>query len=81
MSRSKRSKPITGITTAESEKEWKRDTNRKLLRAVHRTLHHFSAAGLEGLVLPVMDEVANHYSGPKDGKQRFDPRQDPLMRK
>jgi len=34
------------------------------------------------MVLPVLDDVANQYSGPKDGKQRFDPRRYPhLLRK
>jgi hypothetical protein len=82
MSRSKRSQPITGITTAESEKDWKRDANRKLRRAVHQTLHQLPAADPDALILPVMDEVVNQYSGPKDGKQHFDPRKHPqLMRK
>lgn len=36
VSRSKRSQPITGITTAESERDWKRDANRKLRRAVNQ---------------------------------------------
>jgi len=82
MSRSKRSEPITGITTAESEKEWKRDANRKLRRAVNQTLQQLPAADPDAVVLPVMDEVVNQYSGPKDGKQRFDPRRHPhLMRK
>lgn len=81
MSRSKRSEPIAGITTAESEKEWKRGANRKLRRAVTRTLQ-LPAADPDEMILPVLHEVANQYSGPKDGKQRFDPRRHPhLMRK
>ncbi len=82
MSRSKRSKPITGITTARSEKEWKRGANRKLRRAVTLTLQQLPATDPDALIVPVMDEVANQYSGPKDGKQHFDPRRYPrLMRK
>jgi hypothetical protein len=82
MSRSKRSESITGITTAESEKEWKRDANRKLRHAVSQTLHQLPTADPDALVLPVMDEVANQFSRPKDGKQHFDPRKHPqLMRK
>ena len=82
MSRSKRSESITGITTAESEKEWKRDANRRLRRAVNQTLQQLPASDPDALILPVMDDVANQYSGPKDGKQHFDPRKHPqLMRK
>jgi len=40
------------------------------------------AADPDALILPIMDEVANQYSGPKDGNQHFDPRKHPqLMRK
>ena len=82
MSRSKRGEPITGITTADSEKTWKRKANRKLRHAVARTVHQLPSADPDAIVLPVLDEVANQYSGPKDGKQRFDPRRHPrLMRK
>lgn len=82
MSRSKRSEPITGITTAKSEKEWKRDANRKLRRAATQTLQQLPTADPDEMILPVLDEVANQYDGPKDGKQRFDPRRYPrLMRK
>jgi hypothetical protein len=82
MSRSKRSEPVTGITTAESEKEWKRDANRKLRRATAQVLQQMPSADPDAIILPVLDEVVNQYSGPKDGKQRFDPRRHPrLMRK
>ena len=82
MSRSKRSQPVTAITTADSEKQWKRDANRKLRRAVTQTLLQLPSADPDAMVLPVLDEVASQYSGPKDGKQRFDPRRHPrLMRK
>jgi len=82
VSRSKRREPITGVTTAESEKEWKRDANRKLRRAVNQKVQQLPATDPDAVVLPVMDEVANQYSDPKDGKQHFDPRKHPqLMRK
>ena len=82
MSRSKRSAPVTGITTAVSEKEWKREENRKLRHAADRVLQRLPSADPDALVLPVLDEVANQFSGPKDGKHRFDPRRHPrLMRK
>jgi hypothetical protein len=44
MSRSKRSEPVTGITTAESEKEWKRCANRKLWRVVTPILQRLPSA-------------------------------------
>ncbi len=82
MSRSRRSEPVRGITLAESEKQWKREANRKLRRAATQVLHQTPVADPDALVLPVMKGVANEYDAPKDGKFRFDPRQDPrLMRK
>ncbi len=82
MSRSRRSAPVTGITTAVSDKEWKREVNRKLRHAADRVLQQLPAADPDALVLPVLNEVANQFSGPKDGKLRFDPRRHPrLMRK
>jgi hypothetical protein len=81
MSRSRRSEPITGITAADSEKEWKRQANRRLRHAVARTLHRPSADP-DAFVLPVPDEVANQYDSPKEGKYCFDPRRYPrFMRK
>jgi hypothetical protein len=82
MSRSKRSSPIAGITTAESEKQWKREANRRLRRAVNQKLHTLPVTDPDALILPVLDEVANQYEGPKDGKLHFDPQRHPrLMRK
>jgi hypothetical protein len=82
VSRSKRRKPVAGITTAESEKQWKQEANRKLRRASNQIVQQMPCADPDETVLPVLHEVANQYSGPKDGKQRFDPRRHPrLMRK
>ena len=82
MSRSRRSQPVTGITTAESEKAWKRDANRKLRRATTQVLLQIPAADPDAMVLPLLDEVVNQYSGPKDGMRRLDPQRHPrLMRK
>ena len=68
--------------TAESEKQWKREANRKLRRAWTQVVQQMPFADPDGTVLPVLDEVANQYSGPKDGKQHFDPRRHArLMRK
>lgn len=82
MSRSKRSEPTAGVTTAASEKEWKRKANRKLRRAATQTLQQLPASDPDAMVLPVMREVTDEWDGPKDGKMRFDPRENPrLMRK
>ena len=82
MSRSKRNAPVTGITTAESEKEWKRKSNRKLRRATTQIVQQMPIADPDAIVLPLLDEVVSQYCGPKDGKQRFDPRRYPqLLRK
>jgi hypothetical protein len=82
MSRSRRGTPVTGITTAVSEKEWKPEANRKLRHAAGRVLQHLPSADPDALVLPVLNEVVNQFSGPKDSQHRFGPRRHPrLMRK
>jgi hypothetical protein len=82
MSRSKRNAPVTGLTTAASEKEWKRESNRKLRRATTQIVQQMPFGDPDAIVLPLLAEVANQYSGPKDGKHRFDPRRYPhLLRK
>lgn len=82
MSRSRRTQPVTGVTMATSEKEWKREANRKLRHATAQVLQAMPSGDPDALVLPVLDEVANPYDSPKEGKHRFDPRQQPrLMRK
>lgn len=57
---------MRGITTAESEKEWKRLANRRWRRAVRMAL------GQESEVLPESRELTCSYTGPKDGKLVFD---------
>ena len=69
MSRSKRKTPITGITTATSEKQDKRIANRQLRRCVKQLLD----VDPETEVLPLEREVSNVWSMDKDGKIRFDP--------
>lgn len=63
MSRSKRKLPITGITTASSDKRGKQFANRAYRRAVHIALQQ----GWE--VLPQLREVSDVYSFGKDGKK------------
>ena len=78
MSRSRRKKPCTGITTSESEKQDKRFANRKYRRAVKIRL----TAEVENGVLPEMRELTNLWAMDKDGKKWFDPQKFPkLMRK
>jgi hypothetical protein len=79
MSRSVRRSPFCGFTTAETERDWKAETNRKLRRASVRAMLRQDP---EALVMPLKHEVKNQYSGPKDGRMRFDPERHPnLMRK
>ena len=77
MGKSRRSSPVCGITTARTEKAWKRTANRKLRKACETVV----TEDFEG-VLPLKHEVSNQFDGPKDGRQRFDPTEFPkLMRK
>jgi hypothetical protein len=78
MSRSRRSNPVSGITTAESEKQDKRKYNRRFCRACKQTLETLS----DGRPVPILREFSNPWSMGKDRKIRFDPIIHPkLMRK
>ena len=79
MSRSKRHTPITGITTARSEKWFKQASNRVLRQKQKQALRDDPDAA----VLPVRSrDAVDIWSGPKDGKSHFDLRKHPrLMRK
>jgi hypothetical protein len=69
MSRSNRTHPFIGTTTAKSEKWWKRLLNRRLRQRLGSTD-----------LQPSKRYVPEW--GPKDGKSRFDPAESPkLMRK
>ena len=79
MSRSRRSFPACGITTARSEKQDKRIYNRRFR---HRSKQSLVAFDPEADVLPVLRELSNVWSMTKDGKMIFDPQKYPkLMRK
>ena len=81
MSRSKKKTPVMGIA-ATSEKEWKRTVNRKLRHASDHVVRQMPTVDPDAAVLPVVNEVADLWDGPKDGKMRFDPKRSPrLMRK
>jgi hypothetical protein len=78
MSRSKQKTPVTGITTATSEKQDKRNANRKLRRCVKQRINEES----DGTMLPLDKEISDVWLMGKDGKGRFDPVRHPnLMRK
>ncbi len=63
MSRSKKKAKIQGITNADSEKENKRNANRKFRRSVKQRI-------IKGEdVLPEVREISNVWSFGKDGKR------------
>lgn len=72
MSRSYRHTPVLGITCARSDKPGKEIANRTLRTHVRQVL--ITCVDFEGLVMPHLREVSNVWSFPKDGKHRFDPK-------
>ncbi|WP_375392302.1 hypothetical protein [uncultured Sphingomonas sp.] len=62
MSRSRKTSPFVGITTAESDKPWKQQSARQVRRAVHQTL--------DGDAAPSRRVLGDGW-GMKDGKQRI----------
>lgn len=68
MSRSRKKRPISGITLADSEKQDKRLANRKLRRRVNQTL----AVDPEAEVFPHLREVSDPWTMAKDGRYWFD---------
>jgi hypothetical protein len=75
MSKSRRKTPVTGITTAESDKSFKRAENRRHRRFVRSVV-------ISDGDLPNPREYGNPWKSDKDGKSRFDPERYPdLMRK
>jgi len=78
MSRSRRKTPIGGVTTAGSEKQDKRDYNRRYRRVAKQAVE----AGDESRPLPILREHSDPWSMDKDGKMSFDPRKNArLLRK
>lgn len=76
MSRSHRKTPITGNTTADSDKDFKQRANRKA--------RHTNKIRLDHLEFDFIDnrEAFSSWWGDKDGKSYFDPDKYPeLMRK
>lgn len=78
MSRSRKKRPFSGITTAKSEKQEKQLANRRV-RRVNKSLLAFTNDETQ---LQLIREVSDVWCMSKDGKQRFDPETYPeLMRK
>lgn len=66
MSRSRKKHPITGITGAETEKEFKQQEHQRERARVRTVLANFDA---DGEVLPDSREFGDPWNGPKDGKR------------
>ena len=82
MSKSRRKNPYTGWATADSEKEWKRKQQRKLRKKVKQRMQNMDFEEFENEFLEDLKEISDVWTGPKDGKQRFDPDEHgKLMRK
>lgn len=78
MSRSRKKTPITGMTTAETDKAWKQAASRKVRRTVRQRLLETG----DGDVVPSKRyEVVNPASSEKDGKQWLGGAFPKLMRK
>lgn len=75
MSRSRKKKPITGITLAETEKEFKQQEHQRERSRVRDALK----TGKE--VLPHHKEFGDPWDGPKDGKRIWTHDQDRAKRK
>ena len=65
MSRSRKKKPITGVTKADTEKEWKQQEHQRERAKVRTALANFDE---DGDVLPAPVEFGDPWKGPKDGK-------------
>jgi hypothetical protein len=80
MSRSRKKTPITGMTTAESDKAWKQSASRKVRRTVRQRL--LEAEDGDAVAVAAMRyELINPASSAKDGKQWLGRQFLELMRK
>ena len=82
MSRSRRKTPICGMTTAVTEKAYKRLANGTLRATLRATLQR---DGADHELTPTLDDVSNIWAMAKDGKRWFgngaEPLREKLMRK
>jgi len=74
MGKSYKKVPISGFTTARSEKEDKRILNRILRHKVKASLKSKDIEELEMFLEPKKDEVMDKWSMSKDGKKYYDNR-------
>ena len=63
MSDSRKKNPITGFTTAKSEKQDKRIANRRLRKKEKIAIYN------DDELMPIMAQISNSYGFSKDGKQ------------
>jgi hypothetical protein len=75
MSRSRKKHPITGMTTAETEKEFKQQEHQRERSRVRDALK------TEKEVIPHPKEFGNPWAGPKDGKTIWSENQEKAKRK
>jgi hypothetical protein len=68
MSRSFKKSPVSGWTTAMSEKKDKRLANRRLRKASGERIGRYMKNDLDALVMPMLREVSNVWGFSKDGK-------------
>lgn len=80
VSRSRRKTPVTGVTTAPSEKQDKRAYNRRYRRASRQVVRGTGELAGEQKPLPRLREHSNPWDMGKDGKMLFDPREKPGLR-
>ncbi len=75
MSRSFRHTPVIGNACASSDKPGKQIANRTLRTHVRMTLRKClrNCADFDNLLVPLLREVSNVWSFPKDGKHRMNP--------
>jgi len=71
MSRSFKSSPVAGNTTARSEKFDKRSANKINRCKIKHVLKHLSRIDIDELIFPVLRETSNVWNFAKDGKHWY----------
>ena len=78
MSRSRKKAPFDAVTTAKTDKPWKKQAAKIFRRAANQKL----ASTQDGDALPInRNELVNQDSAPKDGKLRLADPKSPRLRK
>lgn len=72
MSRSYRKRPYYCVYEVESQKEAKRHGNRRLRRNIKQLVDKWAEVDPD-LILPIMDEILDVWSMPKDGVNYYEP--------